>query len=80
MGFTKIGGKWVSKDGDKAGSSSGIHVKDDEGEPVVVVAGSDGDDRNQVGQDNVGYDDAFGAGASARNMGERITSMSPLRD
>jgi len=28
MGFTKIGGKWVSKDGDQVGSSSGAHAED----------------------------------------------------
>ena len=26
MGFTKIGGKWVSKDGDQGSSSSGVHA------------------------------------------------------
>jgi len=26
MGFTKIGGKWVSKDGDQVGSSSRGHA------------------------------------------------------
>ena len=29
MGFTKIGGKWVSKDGEQGGSSSGNHAEDD---------------------------------------------------
>jgi len=64
-----------SKDGDQVGSSSGIHVEDDKGELVIE---NDGDDGNEAGQDNVGYDDAFGAGASAGNMGEHITSMSPF--
>jgi len=32
MGFTKIGGRWVSKDGEQGGSSSGAHAEQDEEE------------------------------------------------
>ena len=34
MGFTKIGGKWVSKDGDQGGSSSGVHAGEGAGTSV----------------------------------------------
>ena len=27
MGFTEINGKWVSKDGEQGGSSSGLHAE-----------------------------------------------------
>ena len=66
MGFTKIGGKWGSKDGDQAGSSSGAHAEDggEEQADIVVAVGF------QVGDDD--------AGPSAGIMGERITSMSPF--
>jgi len=30
MGFTKIGGRWISKDGEHGGSSSGAHGEHDE--------------------------------------------------
>ena len=37
MGFTKVGGRWVSKDGDQAGSSSGAHIgKENEGEVAAT--------------------------------------------
>ena len=81
MGFIKIRGKWVSKDGDQVGSSSGIHAEDD-GDDPVVVAGDDGDDGNQAGQreqGNEGPDEAFNAGLSAGKMDERITSMTPFQ-
>jgi len=72
MGFTKIGGKWVSKDGDQAGSSSGAHAEDGGEEKVdIVVAGGDVDVGFQVGDDDVG--------SSVEIMGERITYMSPFK-
>jgi len=77
MGFTKIGGKWVSKDGDQAGSSSGFHVANDE-EELAAVAEDDGDDGRQVEQGNVHLDDAYDVGPSAGNKGEYITSISPF--
>ena len=63
MGFTKIGGRWVSKDEDQAGSSSGVQIENEDEEQVAA------------GGENVG---AFDARPSAGNMGERITSMSPF--
>jgi len=69
MGFTKIGGKWVSKDGYQAGSSSGAHVEDGDKEQTDVVAGGDGV-RFQAREDDVG--------SSAGIMGDHITSMSPF--
>jgi len=62
MGFTKIGGRWVSKDGDQ-GSPSGAHAEEENEaatttkEPVV---------------------EAYEAGPSYDQMNERITSMSPF--
>ena len=67
MRFTKIEGKYVSKDGDQAGSSSWIHVEDGGDEQVVATAGDNGDDGHQVGQSNEGLDEAFNAGPSAGN-------------
>jgi len=32
MGFTKISGRWVSKDGDQGGSSSGVQAGQEEEE------------------------------------------------
>jgi len=70
MGFTKIGAKWVSKDGDQVGSSSGVPIEDDGEEQADIAGGGDDDPRFQAGEDNVG--------PSAGIMGERITSMSPF--
>jgi len=69
MGFTKIGGKWVSKDGDQVGSLSGIHAEDDEGEPAATGYHAE--------EGNAGPGGAYDTGP-AGNMGERITSMSPF--
>jgi len=74
MGFTKIGGKWVSKDGEQVGSSCSIHVEDNEGEP----AGGGEDARYHAEEGNVGPGGAYDVGPSARNMGKRITSISPF--
>jgi len=41
MGFTKIGGKWVSKDGDQGGSSSGVQAKQEEEDLDAEGAGVD---------------------------------------
>jgi len=71
MGFTKIGGKWVSNDGDQARSSSGAYAGDGGEEQADIAAtGGDVDVRFQVGDDDVG--------PSAGIMGERITFMSPF--
>ena len=42
MGFTKIGGRWISKDGDQGGSSSGVQAEHEEEEQVVAVEGAGG--------------------------------------
>ena len=64
MGFTKIGGIWVSKDGE-ADSSSGAHIGEkNKGEAAAMGNESGG---------------AHEAGPSDVNMEERITSMSPLK-
>jgi len=70
MGFTKIGGRWESKDGEHGGSSSGAHAEHDE-EDQEVAEGVDVD----VQEDKP---TAEGAGTSAGNQGNRILSMSPF--
>jgi len=66
MGFTKIGGRWVGKDGEQGGSSSGAHGEHDE-EDQEVVEGADDDAQNE---------DQPAADLGARNEGNRILSMS----
>jgi len=69
MGFTKIGGKWVNKDGDQVGSSSGAHAEDgDEEQTDVVVDG--GGAGFQAREEDVG--------PSVGIMGDRITSITPF--
>jgi len=71
MGFTKIGGKWVNKDGDQAGSSSGARAEDGgEEQADIAVASGYVDAEFQARDDDVG--------PSAGIMGERITFMSPF--
>jgi len=70
MGFTKVNGRWISKGGDLVGSSSGAHAEGED-EDQIVVAATD----MEAGGDGVG---GYEVGQSARNMGERITSMSPF--
>ncbi|KAK7342490.1 hypothetical protein VNO80_25445 [Phaseolus coccineus] len=72
----KIGGKWVSKDDNQDGSSSGAHVQDEGEKQVDVVAASD--DTGVADAYDVGVVGAYDAGPSDGNMGERITSMSPF--
>jgi len=72
MGFTKIGGRWVSKDGEQGGSSSGAHAEQDEEEQEVAEGvGVDAQDEDQPVA-------GTGAGTSAGNQGNRIPSMSPF--
>jgi len=40
IGFTKINGRWVSKDGEHGGSSSGAHAEHDE-EDQEAAEGAD---------------------------------------
>jgi len=72
MGFTKTDGRWVSKDGEQGGSSSGAHAEHDE-EEQDVAEGTDVDaqDEDQPAADT-------GAGTNAGNQGNRILSMSPF--
>ena len=63
MGFTKIGGRWVSKDSDQAGPS-GTH-EDDEPEEAVTQ-----DEPVVEAQEDYHND---------TNMGERMTTMSPFK-
>jgi len=71
MGFTKIGGKWVSKDGDQGGSSSGVHAGQEEKDlDVAEGAGVDAQEEHAAAD--------IGAGTSAGNQRERILSMFPF--
>jgi len=63
MGFTKIGGRWVSKDGDKVGSSSGAQAKEENEDAAT------GDEPAA---------EAYEARPRSTHMNERITSMSPF--
>jgi len=70
MGFTKIGGRWVSKDGEHGGSSSGTHVEhDEEDQEAPEGVDVDAQDEDQPAAE-------IGAGTSAGNQGNRILSMS----
>ena len=72
MGFTKIGGRWVSKDGEQGGSSSGAHAEQDEEEQQAAeVVEVDAQDEDQPAADT-------SAGTSVGNQGNRILSMSPF--
>jgi len=62
MGFTKIGGKWVSKDGDQAGPSG--TNEGDEPEDAATQ------DEPAAETREVDHNDAY--------MGERMTTMSPF--
>jgi len=64
MGFTKVGGRWVSKDGDQEGSSSGAHIEE-ENEGQVAATSNEPTCAYEVGPSDV-------------NMEERMTSISPF--
>ena len=68
MGFTKIGGKWLSKDGDHGDSSSGAaHLEQDEPADMDVQHEDSAED----------FQDA-GPSADAEHQGERMRTMSPF--
>ena len=70
MCFTKIGGRWASKDGEHGGSSSGAHGEhDEEYQEVDEGVDDDAQDEDQPAAD-------IGAGTSDGNQGNRILSMS----
>ncbi|XP_068473491.1 uncharacterized protein [Phaseolus vulgaris] len=55
-GFAKFGGRWVSKDGDQAGSSSGAHIgEDNEGE--VVATGNEPIGAHEAGPSDVNMEE-----------------------
>jgi len=74
MGFTKVNGRWISRGGDLAGSSSGAPAKREDEDQTRVVA-TEGDVDMEAGGDGA---DAYEAAQSAGHMGERLTSMSPF--
>jgi len=69
MGFTKINGKWVSKDDGKGGSSSGIHAEHGE------------EDQEDAEGADMEFPDAeqpatgFGVGTSVGHQGDGTPSM-----
>ena len=68
MGFTKVGGKWISKDGDLGASSSGAaNLEQDERAHMDVQHEDPPED----------YQDA-GPSAGAGNQEERMQTMSPF--
>jgi len=70
MGFTKINGRWVSKDGEHGGSSSGFHVEhDEEGQKAVKGAGMNVQDEEQPATD-------LGSRTSVGHQGNKTPSMS----
>jgi len=69
MGFTKIGGKWVSKDSDQGCSSSGVHAGQEE-EDLDAGEGVGVDAQEEHATADIG------AGTSVGNQGERILLMS----
>ena len=64
MGFTKVDGRWVSKNGDQADSSSGAHAEEE--------------DEVATTRDEPAAAGAFEVGPSSKHMDERITFMSPF--
>ena len=70
MGFTKINGRWVSKDGERGGSSSGIHVEHGEEDQ------EDAEGANMNVQNEEQPATNLGAGKSVGHQGNRIPSMS----
>ena len=65
MGFTKINGKWVSKDGDHGASSSAATADfDEEGQAAEMDFHEEQPETN------------FGVGTSAGNQGDEMPSMS----
>jgi len=69
MGFTKIGERWVSKDGEHGGSSSGAHGEQDEEDQEAANGSDDAQDEDQPAAD-------ISAETIARNQGNRFLSMS----
>jgi len=70
MGFTKISGRWASKDGEHGGSSTGFHAEHGEKDQEVAEgAYIDVQDEEQPATD-------LGAGTSVGHQGNRTLSMS----
>jgi len=68
MGFTKVGGKWISKDGDLGASSSGVADLEQD-EPADMDVQHEDPPKD--------YQDA-GPSAGAGNQEERMQTMSPF--
>jgi len=70
MDFTKINGRWVSKDGEHGGSSSGVHVEHHEEDQEAA----EGTDMNVQDEEQPVAD--LGVGTTVGHHGNRIPSMS----
>jgi len=72
MGFTKIKGKWVSKDGGQGGSSSGLHAEHGEEDQED----DEGVDMNLPDTEQPATD--FGVGTSVGHQEDGTPLMSPF--
>jgi len=70
MDFTKIGEKWVSKDGDQGGSSSGVQAGQEEEDLDAEGAEVDAQEEHVIAD--------IGVGTNVGIQGERILLMSPF--
>jgi len=70
MGFTKINGKWVSKDDGQGGSSSGLHVEHGEEDQ------EDAEGADMVFPNTEQPATNFGVGTSVGHQGDKTPSMS----
>jgi len=67
MGFTKVGGKWISKDGDLRASSSAV---------ADLEEGEHADDMDFQHEDQTEANQDVGPSAGAGNQEERMQNMS----
>ena len=70
ISFTKINERWVSKDGEHGGSSSGVHAEHDEEDQEAV----EGADMNVQDEEQLATD--LGTGTSTGHQGNKTHSMS----
>jgi len=81
MGFIQVGGKWVSKDGEQDGSSSGNQTEANEDDQAAANTEDDGVDEHQTRNGDQGNDvpgETYGASLSIGIMDDRITFMTPF--
>ena len=80
MGFTKINGRWVSKDGDYGGSSGGAHAEHDEEDKETADMNVQNEEDQETADMNVQNEEQpttdLGVGTSVRHQGNKPPSMS----